>query len=139
MSLLNTIMSLAQRHAQLKALNVDPDGWTPLHHAVESDSAEEVIELLEKGADVNAKNKYGSTPLHLAARSGFIGVARVLLQYGADDSIKNKYSFTAREYADVESRKETEIYLTKVKLLTFFCYLHRLPTDLVREFRTYLS
>jgi ankyrin repeat protein len=40
--------------------------------------------LLEKGAEINAKGKFGWTPLSLAAGSGHEAVVRLLLEKGAD-------------------------------------------------------
>ena len=40
--------------------------------------------LLEKGADVDDKSKFGETALHLAAASGHEAVVRLLLEKGAD-------------------------------------------------------
>jgi ankyrin repeat protein len=42
--------------------------------------------LLERGADVNALDKFGLTPFRLASQSKFArdGRAQVLLQHGAD-------------------------------------------------------
>ena len=40
----------------------------PLHYASTlNDNAQVIKELIKAGADVHAKNKYGSTPLHGAA------------------------------------------------------------------------
>ena len=45
----------------------------------------EVVELLiDKGADVNAKGKYGRTPLHWAAHQGHWEIAELLIAKGAD-------------------------------------------------------
>jgi len=47
------------------------DEWTPLHYAAYS-SQKEVAELLiDKGADVNAKDKNGKTPLDWAVDSPY--------------------------------------------------------------------
>ena len=43
-----------------------------------------VRELLEKGANVNAKDSNGDTPLHKAACRGYARVARLLIEHGAD-------------------------------------------------------
>jgi cytohesin len=45
-------------------------GETPLHSAVLHDKLNIVEALLSAGADVNAKDKWGSTPLHFAASPG---------------------------------------------------------------------
>jgi ankyrin repeat protein len=52
--------------------------------------------LLEKGADVNAKNKYGETALMYAAENGHTETVQLLLEKGAryDPFYKTKYGFT---------------------------------------------
>ena len=44
----------------------DENGNTPLHFACERGTSNTVKCLIEKGADVNSKNKRGQTPLDLA-------------------------------------------------------------------------
>jgi len=60
---------------------------------------EGVRSALEKGADVNAKSKYGSTPLHYASNNGYENIVRLLLENNADDSMKSKGGLTAFHYA----------------------------------------
>ncbi|MCJ1270776.1 hypothetical protein MMC22_010673 [Lobaria immixta] len=51
--------------------------------------------LLEKGADVNARNKYGKTALYEAVQHGHEAVVRLLLEEGADVNAKDKYGDAA--------------------------------------------
>jgi hypothetical protein len=49
-----------------------------------------VVELVAKGADVNAKGKYsGWTPLILASRKGEMDLVNFLLSYGADVNVES--------------------------------------------------
>lgn len=50
-----------------------------------------VTALLDKGADVNAKFRYGSTALFKAAERGHTEVVKLLLARGADVSVKDTY------------------------------------------------
>lgn len=55
---------------------------TTLHMAVRTGKTEMVEVLLQYGADINVKNRYGRTPLHYAAHRG--EVAKMLIAAGAD-------------------------------------------------------
>ncbi|KAJ1476256.1 ankyrin repeat-containing domain protein [Baffinella frigidus] len=70
----------------------DKIGWVPLHGAAEQGHEAAVQLLLDKGADVNAKDRInaGDTPLHAAASGGFGAVIQMLLDQGADVNHKNK-------------------------------------------------
>ena len=69
------------------------DTWGTINW--EKDKPEEVLkkvyDLLDFGADVNAKNGYGTTPLHWAARKGHTDVAKLLIEHGADVNAKEDY------------------------------------------------
>ena len=56
-------------------------------------------ELLEKGAEVNAKTPDGGTPLHYAAESGQYGLTLLLLQHGADVNARFKTDWTPLHFA----------------------------------------
>ena len=51
--------------------------------------------LIDRGADVGARDKHGKTPLHEAARySKTPAVAALLIDRGADVGARNKYGET---------------------------------------------
>jgi ankyrin repeat protein len=71
-----------------------------LFEAVRKGDAAAVTALLDKGADVNAKFRYGQTALFKAAERGHVEVVKVLLARGADVTVKDTfYGATARSWA----------------------------------------
>jgi Ankyrin repeats (3 copies) len=71
-----------------------------LFEAVRKGDAAAVTSLLDKGADVNAKFRYGQTALFKAAERGHTEVVKVLLARGADVTVKDTfYGATARTWA----------------------------------------
>lgn len=65
-----------------------------LHLAVLSQKLPVVLELIEKGAAVNALDENGQSPLHYAARGHDAHILELLIQKGADVSVKDKQSLT---------------------------------------------
>ena len=62
-------------------------GWTPvtpLHSASSAEHVELTHILLERGADVNARDKDNCTPLHWASQQGHPEVVHVLVEHGVD-------------------------------------------------------
>lgn len=71
-----------------------------LWEAARGGDATAVAALLDKGADVNAKFRYGATALFKAAERGNAEVVKVLLARGADATIKDTfYGATAMTWA----------------------------------------
>jgi Ankyrin repeats (3 copies) len=71
-----------------------------LFEAVRKGDAAAVTSLLDKGADVNAKFRYGQTALFKAAERGHTNVVKILLDRGADVTVKDTfYGATARTWA----------------------------------------
>jgi len=66
-----------------------------------------IVELLLKvGADVNAKNFYGSTPLIYASMNGNIDIVKMLIEVGVDVNAKNKFGNTALMCASFNGHKK---------------------------------
>ncbi|MFW2560509.1 ankyrin repeat domain-containing protein [Legionella sp. S2E2] len=57
---------------------------TPLHNACESGSVEIIIQLIAKGAEINAKNQAGMTPLAIVCNHRHVAAAQELLKRGAN-------------------------------------------------------
>ncbi len=71
-----------------------------LFEAVRKGDTAGVTAALDKGADVNAKFRYGATALFKAAERGNADVAKILLDHGADVKVKDTfYQATAMSWA----------------------------------------
>lgn len=81
-SLINRLLDSNDKRADINGAQVD--GMTALLWAVYFDDADLAAVLLNAGADVAAKNRYGVSPLSLAATNGGSAVSALLLDAGAD-------------------------------------------------------
>lgn len=76
------------------------EGYTPLMHYLSSSSVnpEIIMYLITKGANVNAKAKYGHTPLHMSAYSSpkenRLIILQLLINKGADVHSKDSSGYT---------------------------------------------
>ena len=87
-------LTAAARQDPKQALNEQ------LYEAARKGDAAEVKALLDKGADVNAKFRYGATALFKAAERGHTEVVRLLIERGADVTVKDTfYGATALYWA----------------------------------------
>jgi ankyrin repeat protein len=66
---------------------------------------------LAAGADVNAKNKYGSTPLHRAIEAAHKEIAELLIANGADVNAKGEADATPLHYA--ATKEVAELLIVK--------------------------
>jgi ankyrin repeat protein len=70
--------------------------------------------LIEKGADVNAKDKYDIPPLHKALEKGLVDIAKLLIDKGADINAKCKHDRTSLHFAAYNGLKDmVELLLAK--------------------------
>ena len=63
--------------------------------AAYSDAVEVAELLIEKGADIDAKDKTGSTALMWAARDNSLEMVKLLIEKGADVMLENNEGNTA--------------------------------------------
>lgn len=71
-----------------------------LWEAARTGDATAARELIAKGADVNAKFRYGQTPIFKAAERGHTEVVKLLLEKGADVNVRDTfYGATALTWA----------------------------------------
>jgi ankyrin repeat protein len=90
----------------------DEFGLTPLHRAAAAAGPpENVITLLEAGADLSAGDRYGSTPLHWAAVAGTHENVLALLEAGADVNARNAIGVTPLHWAAVAETPENILTL----------------------------
>ena len=81
---------------------------TPLHHAAVMDWRNMAELLIEKGADVNAKDDWlEQTPLHRAAEKGHNEIAELLIDKGADVNAQDEDGKTPLDSAIKYKQTET--------------------------------
>ncbi|KAA0153563.1 hypothetical protein FNF29_02952 [Cafeteria roenbergensis] len=82
-------------------------GSTALVLAAERGHKDTVELLLDRGADIEVKDRYGSTALVLAAERGHKDTVELLLDRGADIEVKDRYGSTALMFAAECGHKDT--------------------------------
>ena len=87
-------------------LPIESGATTPLHNAAENDEAKVVASLLDRGADIEARNEKGSTPLHVAAEYNESEVVALLLDRGANIESHTKRGVTPLHLAAAHNKPE---------------------------------
>jgi ankyrin repeat protein len=91
-------------------MNAHPDSRTlpeNVERRTKADEYEDVIRiLLEKGADINVRDKWGRTALMIAAKSGQSEIVRLLLDWEADLHARDERGYTAMMYAAWKGHSE---------------------------------
>lgn len=83
--------------AQAKAVQ-NPPGWSLLHIASFVDRDDIIQQVINLGADVDARNELSATPLHYAVNEGRLELAEILLRNGADPMAKSVDGATPLEW-----------------------------------------
>ena len=90
---------------EMKSIDVEgklggsEDGWTCLMIAARYGHLDICRLLIDKGAQVTAKDKNGNTPLHCAAYQGHVEIVRLLCDHGADVEARDIRGLTPLHYA----------------------------------------
>lgn len=79
----NLLLRLDDNKKDINA--VDRNGNTPLIYAIKNNECRVSKYLIENGANISIKNKYGNTPLHVACHMGNMHLVKLIFKY----SIKN--------------------------------------------------
>ena len=87
--------------------------WTLLHTAIRNKRTEIIIFLLEKGADINAKDNRGRTPLHSAVETGQKAVVEQLIAKGAEINVMDSRADNALSLSKKNNQKEITDLLVK--------------------------
>jgi len=78
---------------------IDEQGNTALHLAVEEANENLVKFLVDQGSEINAQNLFGQTPLFAAAERGLDRMVRFLLMHGSNPNIATVEGVTAAHIA----------------------------------------
>ena len=90
----------------------------PIHDATKAGDIAGVQAELDKGVDVNKKDKAEMTPLHPAAANGHKEIAELLIDNGADVNAKDRWGMTPLHWAARKGHKEVaELLITKGAVL----------------------
>lgn len=81
-------------------------GEGPLDVAAVRGNLDEIIALVDGGADLNARGELGNTALHEAVSQGHLEAVKFLLNRGASRSVKNDFGETPLDLANLHGRKE---------------------------------
>ena len=86
---------------------------SPLHLALRMKDEVKARSLIEAGADINKRTKYGTTPLHMAVGANLKSIANLLIENGADVNAQNNWGWTPLFNAVYRDKEMVELLLTK--------------------------
>lgn len=92
-ALAGLVLSCLSAQAQSPPTPAEIAAYTGLHQAAASGNAGEVDQLVQEGADVNARDGFGRTPLIVAAFRRDDAVARALIEAGANLNALDNQSY----------------------------------------------
>jgi len=107
-----TVAAKAPRKKIVKAeVPVVETGRTPLHQEATDGFIRGVKELLDSGADVNARDNNGRTPLHWPSYRGHLEVVQLLCEHGADVNAEDNEGRTPMRMATIGKHQQVVDFL----------------------------
>lgn len=88
--------------ANAKADSIHSNGKTALMVAAKNGDSERIVQLIQKGADVNKTNNNGGTPIMYAALSGNVETVSLLIRHNANVNALARNGWTALMIASVK-------------------------------------
>jgi len=87
---------------------VDRHGYSPLHYAINEYRKQMLMELIDKGANIEMYDSYGNNVLARAVLTskGRKGIIKYLLDKGANPNIPNYKGYTAVDIAKVIANED---------------------------------
>lgn len=86
---------------------------TSWEQAIKHDDVQIVLDLLGRGADMNALDRYGQTAIMLAAHAGQCEIVEILIAHRANLNITAKFGLSALMLAVVAGHAEVAHLLAK--------------------------
>ena len=99
-------ISLDHENNRIMHLDKLKKDWTELHWASHMNEKNDISHLLDRGAEVNAKNTDGHTPLFIASKMGRLEVVKMLLDGDAAVDAASKFGATPLFMASEAGRLE---------------------------------
>lgn len=94
----------------------DMDGRTRLHRSASGgDASEELVLLLELGADPNVQDGQGWAPLHFAAAYGYVENVAALLGVGADPALRTSHRLLPLDLAGKNGHETVVDWLNRAQ------------------------
>ena len=85
--------TLSKLSRESKVINIARQMQTCINEMEASASCSSNL-LIERGAEVDARDKFGWTPLHYASKYGHLEISRVLIDHGADVNTRQRHHVT---------------------------------------------
>lgn len=104
------VKSMIEGNKDLLEIRIDTY-FTPLNFASLEGKTDIVKYLVEKGADINTRDREGSNPLQNAAIKGYFDIVKILVEKGSDVNYKDDNDVTPLHFACMSGNYELVKYL----------------------------